>query len=325
MPPTGAPFAITYLCPIAKNKPIGGVKVIHKHAEILADAGFDCAVFQPAGADTTPAWFESRAPMRADNAFHRDRDFLVIPEIWAAEYGKQCRDRGIRYAVFVQNGYTACVVADNSSSADLRAAYDSAAFVLAISEDTAAILSLMFKLTPEKILRVLPHVGERFSPGPKARLISYMPRKLPDHSRILSDYLLGHLPREWELAAIHLQDEAAVASKLAATSIFLSFSHQEGFGLPPLEAALSGAIVVGYTGEGGAEFFREPNFLTVHSGDIRGFIAALERALAGVTGGLLDSAPFQEGIARLRATYSRENERARLVAFAEKARDTFAL
>ena len=35
--------------------------------------------------------------------------------------------------------------------------------------------------------------------------------------------------------------------------IFLSFSSLEGLGLPPVEAALAGNHVIGYTGEGGNE------------------------------------------------------------------------
>ena len=45
----------------------------------------------------------------------------------------------------------------------------------------------------------------------------------------------------------------------------------EGFGLPPVEAALSGNAVIGYTGESGKEYWRTPIFDEVFSGDVRTF------------------------------------------------------
>ena len=55
---------------------------------------------------------------------------------------------------------------------------------------------------------------------------------------------------------------------LDESSIFLSFSELEGFGLPPVEAALSGNFVIGYTGNAGAEYFSNPNFNAVPAGNI---------------------------------------------------------
>ena len=39
-------------------------------------------------------------------------------------------------------------------------------------------------------------------------------------------------------------------------TIFLTFSNQEGFGLPPVEAMACGCLVVGYHGHGGKEFLK---------------------------------------------------------------------
>ena len=63
--------------------------------------------------------------------------------------------------------------------------------------------------------------------------------------------------------------ESEVARLLQKSKIFLSFSELEGFGLPPLEAALCGNSVVGYTGESGKEYWTQPIFDEVYSGDLR--------------------------------------------------------
>ena len=42
----------------------------------------------------------------------------------------------------------------------------------------------------------------------------------------------------------------------------------EGLGLPPLEAAKEGNKVIGYTGEGGKEYWKEPIFTEVPYGNL---------------------------------------------------------
>ena len=53
------------------------------------------------------------------------------------------------------------------------------------------------------------------------------------------------------------------------SEIFLSFSNLEGIGIPPVEAALSGNKVIGYTGGGGIEYWKEPIFTKIENGEIR--------------------------------------------------------
>ena len=46
---------------------------------------------------------------------------------------------------------------------------------------------------------------------------------------------------------------------LSKSKIFLSFSNLEGIGIPPIEAALAGNKVIGYTGGGGIEYWKLTN------------------------------------------------------------------
>ena len=236
MPPSGDTFTINYFCPLTETRPSGGVKVIHAHAEILAGAGIDSVVFHPGDVNHRAPWFESRAPIRSIGDFHPRKDFLVIPEVWAGEFGPQFYEKGFKYAVFVQNGYSICLAPDTCAPLDLRAVYRNAALILSISEDTSAMIALAYpEIPPEKIIRVLPHVSDRFAPGEKSKTICYMPRKLPEHARLLSSILAVRLPPDWSLAPIHMRDETTVVETLAKASLFLSLSDLEGFGLPPLE------------------------------------------------------------------------------------------
>ncbi len=315
-------IAITYFCPVAKKHPIGGVKVIHQHAEALANAGVECFVLQPGNQDQT-SWFESRARIRTSDAFNPKKDFVVLPEVWAGKFGRQFYEHGIKYAVFVQNGYKVCDAFDSTPS-DLEAAYTNAALILSISDDTSAMIALAYPEIPiERIVRVVPRVSDQFAPGLKSKTISFMPRKLPDHANLLRQFLEHRLPPEWKMISIHKQDEAAVADTLARSSIFLSFCDQEGFGLPPLEAAMSGALVVGYTGQGANEYFQAPNFRAIENGNFRSFIEETLRAIEDVDAGLLQTAAFEAGVRNLKARYSRESELDHLLAFVRKAQELY--
>ena len=98
-----------------------------------------------------------------------------------------------------------------------------------------------------------------------------MPRKLNDHFHILSLFLFKKLPKKWKMESLNNLDEKQLFSKLAKSKIFLSFSYTEGFGMPPLEAAIAGNKVIGYTGGGGKEYWNKPIFEEIQSGDIKNF------------------------------------------------------
>jgi hypothetical protein len=52
---------------------------------------------------------------------------------------------------------------------------------------------------------------------------------------------------------------AGVARLMASSELFLALGSLEGLGLPPLEAMATGALVVGFTGGGGAEYATPEN------------------------------------------------------------------
>jgi hypothetical protein len=98
-----------------------------------------------------------------------------------------------------------------------------------------------------------------------------MPRKLADHSSKVLFFLKNHLPDHWRVVPIDGLNEDGVAELLQRSKIFMSFSHFEGCPLPPLEAALSGNQVIGYTGQGAKEYWVPEIFQEVESGDVVSF------------------------------------------------------
>ena len=93
--------------------------------------------------------------------------------------------------------------------------------------------------------------------------------------------------------------------------------------MPPLEAVLLGAVVVGYTGQGAREYFKKPNLIAVQNGDSKNFTLKTADAIRAVDAGLLDTEEFQKNRVLLVEKYGRENERCQLEAFVKRVEMTF--
>jgi hypothetical protein len=310
---------IIYLCP-ADDVPTGGIKVIYNHAAMLSALGADAFVLHPFDAAFRCTWFHHTARFLDSLALDPQTDLVVIPELWAGVFGPQCLSQHVRYALFVQNGYISHPVMPQHSAALLDAVYRAADLVLAISDDTALMVRLNYPgLDPVRVVRARYSVGERFlstgpSPGTtrRAQTITFMPRKMGGHAARVIFALRQRLPAGWQIAPIHDVDEATCAQMLFASSIFLAFSDFEGLPLPPLEAALAGNVVIGYTGQGALEYWDAPNFQEIHQGDIRGFVTAATHAACEIDALRLTRADLAPGIDRLAERFSAAAEAANL-------------
>lgn len=279
---------LVYLCHPVK-KAVGGVKVIYRQAELvnklIASHGHSAAVMHPNTWNFKVRWFESQVPIKRgffkwrwvgkpsysniDGFFDASRQMVVVPELWVRKYGDQLVRLKVPFAIFVQNGYYI-----NKGDPDvLSLAYQGARCILTISDDASRCVAMAFPGTVDKILRVHYSVdASRFSPKQaKENLITYMPRKLADHSSKVLFFLKNHLPENWRIVPIDGLNEDGVIDLLQRSKIFMSFSHFEGCPLPPLEAALSGNQVIGYTGQGAKEYWVPEVFEEVESGDVVAF------------------------------------------------------
>ena len=99
-----------------------------------------------------------------------------------------------------------------------------------------------------------------------------MSRKLPQHSARVVSLLKVYLPFNWIIKDLNNMHEKEVFKNFYLSKIFMSFSDLEGLGIPPIEAALFKNKVIGYTGEGGNEYWKKPIFTFVRSGDIKSFV-----------------------------------------------------
>ena len=322
---------LIYLCPAIK-KPIGGVKVIYRQAglvnNLLQPIGCSASVMHPNTWWFKVQWFESQAPVkhgrfrwrwvgtpsrsRIDGCFDPSKHMVVLPELWARKYGDQLATMGVPFAIYVQNGY----YISKGDPKVLDAAYQAARCILTVSDDASYCVGMAFPGCESKILRVHCSVDAAlFSLGlVKENIITYMPRKLADHASKVLFFLRNHLPSHWSVVPIDGLDELGVAQILKRSKIFMSLSHFEGLGLPPLEAALAGNQVIGYTGQGGKEYWVPEVFEEIEEGNVRLFA---QRIIAKVQAlDAMDHFPVHTHLMqKLADTYSAEQERLDMQAF----------
>jgi len=216
-------------------------------------------------------WFKNNIKIRKNFKFDKKKDFLIFPEIFAHFADDLCIKNKVSYSIFVQNGY--CLNPTNNYR-KLEKVYKNSKFLLSYSKDISNCIKLAFPKCEKKILKTNISIDTKKInlKNKKKNMITYMPRKLPTHSDNLIFFLRNKLPKNWKFKSLHNLNEKNVYKYLSRSKIFLSFSNMEGLGIPPIEAAIAGNKVIGYTGGGGTEYWKNSIFTEVNHGDISKFI-----------------------------------------------------
>ena len=154
--------------------------------------------------------------------------------------------------------------------------------VWCVSEYDRQLLTQGFNIPVSKVHYIPNNIdfSTIHSDVPKQPSIAYFTRKNSSDQDIVVEMLksrswLGG----WKLLPISSCSHHQVLDILARSSIYMSFGHPEGFGLPVAEAMASRCAVVGYTGLGGRELFNRANLykcgIPVDFGDWLGFVNGL--------------------------------------------------
>ena len=215
-------------------------------------------------------WIKNKFITKNNINFNPKTDFVVIPEIWAHFASHLLIKKKIKYAIFALGAYAMNSFYDHEK---LFESYRKAEFILTVSDDTSECIKLIFPNFANKIFKINLSIDhKKFKiPTTKSNLITFMPRKLSDHFHILSLFLFKKLPKKWKIESLSNLKEKELFTKLSKSKIFLSFSYLEGFGMPPLEAAIAGNKVIGYVGGGGKEYWKKPIFEEIQTGNIKQF------------------------------------------------------
>jgi len=269
--------SIVFLCP-ATNVPQGGVKVIYRQAAIINEMKEQlvASVLHPFNPEFSCTWFDHGVTTKKILKFDRTHDFVIIPEFWAVPHARQLHSLGVRYGIYVQGGYIMGLEGSRYGE-EHDNAYHNAAVILAISDDTLECINMAYPKCADRAYRVHCSVNpDKFiASSNKENIICYMPRRMKDHSQLVTFFLTKRIPPHWRIEIIDGLNEDGVATILGKAKIFLSFSELEGFSLPPIEAALAGCQVIGYTGEAAKEYWDPEIFTEIYSGNIKAFVNAI--------------------------------------------------
>lgn len=215
-------------------------------------------------------WTGIKIKTKQNFNFDQKKHHVVLPEIYAHFANDFLIKKRISYSIFVQNGYA---IFSTNNFKQLKKAYQNAKYILVYSQDIKKCILLAFPMFKNKILKVKYSIDfKKFKFNKKKRnIITYMPRKLPNHSSLVISFLKNNLPKKWKIISIQNLEEKKVFDILNKSKIFLAFSSLEGLPLPPVEAAMAGNKVIGYTGEGGKEYWKKPIFIEVKTSEIKNF------------------------------------------------------
>lgn len=305
---------IYILCP-DDNTPHGGIKKLYRQVDVLNKNGFNAAILHQAqGFKCT--WFEHSTPIiYVENAEITELDFLLVPETYGLKITRI--GKGIKKVIFNQNAYYSF----NDYSLDknnLITPYldKDVVAVLVVSEDNKQYLQYVFP--QQKVSRIRNGINLSLfkDQSKKKQKIAFMTAKSPgDLLQVINIIKFRGLLEDFELVPIVNKTEAEVAAILQESLIFLWFTYQEGWPLPPAEAMACGCIVIGYHGIAGQEFIRPEFSYPITQGDVIAFAKAIEEVIT-----LYKSNPhLLEEKARMAVNFIRENH-----SFAQEERDIIA-
>lgn len=299
---------IIYACPIG-NRPSGGVKVIYRHSEILNDLGIDSFILHPGEPSFRCDWFNNSAKMITENELKIASDLIIIPEIWASFYVDYFKSKNFKVGIFVQNAYYTHVNLNHKNDNAILDAYKNSDIILSISNDTSLYIEEILKVDERKIHLTRYSIDTSlFRPGNKKKNITYMPRKMEQHSQRFISAVSNMLPPDWRIIPLDGLKESEVAKNLSESIIFVAFSEFEGLPVPPVEAALSGNIVIGYHGQGGREYWDAPNFISVEQGDIQGLIFEVSEKIKEFETAQINLEAINNGMKKVASYFSKEQE-----------------
>jgi glycosyltransferase involved in cell wall biosynthesis len=298
--------------------PSGGTATIYKHVEILIENGFNACVLL--SKKPSVDFYESSAPVLIHNNVinYQPSDIFVIPEGFT-DYLETLKNWPVRKVMFCQNQYFLPF-----SNDPLLGLKEFPVDNIIISSE--AIRAFMKNVYGTDNFSLIPYFVDpkKFYPRKKIRQIAFMPRKLPFEAKFIQAAFKRVFKNYAEIPWVPIDgvNQLEAAEIMGSSEVFLSLSHLESFGLPPLEAMASGCLVAGFYGDGGREYMNMNNGWWVETGDwlacIRGLAAAFNLIDTGEEGLKNRYVEMELTVNR----YSLENTKAKLLDFWSKEIET---
>lgn len=251
-------------------KPFGGPLQIRHHVRALADAGYDAAIVIDSLDDQRFYNVEVPTILNRDYAISVD-DICVIPEGWRDHF-LRFKHEPARKICFCQNQFYLFRTFQN----DEGFASFGVDTVMCCSRQVANHVERHHGVKDVVVVPCGVTVPVE-APTEKTLSISFMPRKAALDAGFIRDLFRRRNPNMVRVPWVQIdgRSHADAMTLLGRSSIFLSLSHREGFGLPPLEAMARRTLPVGFHGGGGLEYVTPRNGTWIAEGDLSGCADAL--------------------------------------------------
>ena len=273
-------MAVLYYFCYENKRPTGGNKICYRHVELLNRLGVEAAILHPHSSFRYPQLTHQPPIVGLDTVRLTADDVLVLPEDLGPAHLKLApRLRRIVFNQGANNMFKKYSLMDDQPLVhQLR----SVVGCFAVSDQNARYLRFAFpNLQVERLILSLNL--DLFDGGDcsqKQREICFITNKNhQDVIQVVNLLRMRGLCKSWRFTPIHGMSEQEVAETMRRSALFLSFGHPEGLCLANLEAMASGCKLIGYSGLGGREYFRDDLTCEVSVGDIHAFVESIERSV----------------------------------------------
>lgn len=261
------------------NKPFGGPQQIRHHVSMLLELGYDAAIVSDSDADDH--FYDLKVPLILNKDFNPGLDDLcVVPEGWRGHFLALAETKATKIC-FCQNHFylhKTFLGQEDFSTFGVET-------VMTCSRQIANHIERYHGIVDTHVIPCAVDVS-----GVEAvrnnLSVFLMPRKRELDASFIFDLFRrkhGNLRGVPWIVADRVSHKVAM-QRMAGTGVFLSLSHREGLGLPPLEAMALGTLVVGFHGDGGLDYATARNGFWCEEGDFHACADAIARALSLLAG-----------------------------------------
>ena len=299
----------------------GGLNVILSAMHILKKANFHVCIYYYSYNEQRSIHFDLEKDFQilGFDDLDPNNDIVVVAEefIWVAH--DYLIPKGIKYIVFNQ-GLSASLMSGTSYLGH-KETYEKAVAILVNSLHTAKGVTKLFNIDYKNIF--IHRIGidkSMYYPEAKEKLACCLVYKNGNIVRFFNHYFYGKYP-DWKITMVEHLPKEETAAILRKSKLFLNFGGPDGFGLPALEAAFCGCKVIGFHGEGGKEYFKEPVFTEVNFMDHIDFMEKLDDVIKNIDN--TNDNSYYEYVDYLKYFYSKEKETMSIINFFVYIRDSF--
>lgn len=303
----------------SRNVNSGGSQVLLEQMRFLKEGGFEVGVCY-IGELERQIWQNNLGGIYQEFMFDNlgTDDLVIVSEEFAWVANILLIPKNIKYIV-INQGISASFVSELDYNGH-KYVYHRALAVMVNSEHSSNGVQKIFDIDQSKIVRYRIGINtQMYYPEEKENSMCFLTFKNHPFACFMNTYVRGKYP-DWNVIAINYLPKAEAAAIFRKSKLLLTFGGPEGFGLPPLEAALCGCKVVGFDGYGGKEFFKEPIFTSVNHLDNLDFIDKIDTAITNVDIWTSDNIEYLD---YLRSFYNLEKSKSGLISFYTQIKNNY--